>query len=77
MAEGWNIVTRRADPNGGPNLIGRLIVRVSDKEGAVALVVSNMPDAMVLIDTEASAETFKRHDVEPGGMAVLSEVQPK
>jgi hypothetical protein len=76
MAEGWTIVTRRADPEGGPDLIGRRIVRVSDQEGAVALVVRHMPDALVLLDMEASAQTFERYDVKPGGMLELSEFQP-
>jgi hypothetical protein len=73
MAEGWNIVTRRSDPNGGPDLHGRFVVRVADKETAVSLVESKMPDAMVLIDSEASAETLDTYLVKPGELFVLVE----
>jgi hypothetical protein len=73
MAEGWNITTRRSDPDGGPDLRGAFVVRVADRQTAVALVQSKMPDAMVLIDTETSPEVFEKYDIKPGEVFVLVE----
>jgi hypothetical protein len=75
MAEGWNVVTRRTDPKGGPDLHGRFVVRVPDKQAAVALVESKVPDAMILIDSEASAEALDKNNVQPGEVFVLVEGQ--
>jgi hypothetical protein len=71
MAEGWNIITRRSDSKGGPDLHGRFIVRIAEKETAVAMVESVMKDAMVLVDSEASPEALERYGVKPGKMLVL------
>jgi hypothetical protein len=73
MAEGWNIVTRRPDPNGGPDLVGAFAVRVADRQTAVALVQSKFPDAIVRIDTETSPEVFEKYDIKPGEVFVLVE----
>jgi hypothetical protein len=73
MAQGWNIVTRRSDPDGGPDLQGAFVVHVADPRTAVALVQSKMPDAMVKIDSETSPEVFETYDVKPGEVFVLVE----
>jgi hypothetical protein len=58
VADGWNIITTRPDPAGGPDLRGAFVVRVSDRLTAIAVVQSKMPDAMVQIDSETSPEVF-------------------
>jgi hypothetical protein len=73
MAEGWNIVTRRSDPNGGPDLVGAYVVRVADPQTAIALVQSKMLNAIVRIDTETSPEVFEQYDIKPGEAFVLVE----
>jgi hypothetical protein len=73
MAQGWNIVTRRSDPKGGLDLHGRVVARISDKEGAALAVQTKMPDAMVLIDSETSPEVFEKYDIKPGEVFVLVE----
>jgi hypothetical protein len=49
------------------------VVHVADQQTAVALVVSKMPDAMVLIDSETSPEVFEKYDIKPGEVFVLVE----
>jgi hypothetical protein len=73
MADGWNIITTRPDPAGGPDLRGAFVVRVSDRLTAIAVVQSKMPDAMVQIDSETSPEVFEKYDVKPGEVFVLVE----
>jgi hypothetical protein len=73
MAEGWNIVTRRSDPDGGPDLRGAFVVRVADRQAAVALVQSKMPDAVVRIDSETSPEVFEKYDMMLGEALLLVE----
>jgi len=73
MVEGWNIKTRRANPDGGSDLYGRVLVRVADAPTAVALFQSMMPNAVVLIDSEASAQAVDEYDLSPGDVLVLVE----
>jgi hypothetical protein len=73
MAEGWNIATRRSDPDGGSDLRGAFVVRVADPNAAVALVQSKMPGATVKIETETSPEVFEKYDIKPGEVFVLVE----
>ncbi len=73
MADGWNIITTRPDPCGGPDLRGAFVVRVSDRLTAIAVVQSKMPDAMVQIDSETSPEVFEKYDVKPGEVFVVVE----
>jgi hypothetical protein len=75
MADGWNIITTRPDPAGGPDLRGAFVVRVSDRLTAIAVVQSKMPDAMVQIDSETSPEVFEKYDVKPGEVFVLVEAK--
>jgi hypothetical protein len=58
VADGWNILTTRPDPAGGPDLRGAFVVRVSHRLTAIAVVQSKMPDAIVQIDSETSPEVF-------------------
>jgi hypothetical protein len=73
MAQGWNIITRRPDPAGGSDLRGAFVVRVTDRQRAIALVQSKMPDATVRIDTETSPDVFEKYDIKPGEVFVLVE----
>jgi hypothetical protein len=73
MVQGWNIVTRLTDPDGGSVLQGAFVVRVADPQAAVGLVQSKMPDAIVRIDSETSPEVFKKKDIKPGEVFVLVE----
>lgn len=73
MAKGWNIVTRRPDPKGGHDLQGRFLVAVADKAVAVALVQSELPDAQVWVDSEASDEAIKTYAIRPGQVLALVE----
>jgi hypothetical protein len=73
MAQGWNIIASRPDPNGGGILRARVLVRVIDKMGAIALVQSKMPGAEVFVESEASAEILERYLVNPGEVFVLAE----
>ncbi len=73
MADGWNIITTRPDPAGGPDLRGAFVVRVSDRLTAIAVVQNKMPDAMVQIDSETSPEVFEKYGVKPGEVFVLVE----
>jgi hypothetical protein len=75
MAQGWNIVTRLTDPDGGSVLQGAFVVRVVDPQTAVALVQSKMPDAIVRIDSETSPEVFEKYGIKPGEVFVLVEGQ--
>jgi hypothetical protein len=75
MAKGWNIVTRRPDPNGGPGLQGHFLVAVPEKSTAIALVQSKFPTAEVSADSEASAEALETYAVLPGEVFVLMEGQ--
>jgi hypothetical protein len=58
VADGWNILTTRRDPAGGPDLRGAFVVRVSHRLTAIAVVQRKMPDAMVQIDSETAPEVF-------------------
>jgi hypothetical protein len=71
MAEGWNITTRRADPEGGPDLREGFVVRVADPQGAIALVQSKRPGAIVLVEREASPEVFEDHGIKLGEAYLL------
>jgi hypothetical protein len=73
MADGWNIITTRPDPAGGPDLRGAFVVRVSDRLTAIAVVQSKMPDAMVQIDSETSPEVFEKYDMMLGEALLLVE----
>jgi hypothetical protein len=73
MADGWNIITTRPDPAGGPDLRGAFVVRVADPQTAIALVQSKMPDAMVRIDSETSPEVFEKYDMMQGEALLLVE----
>jgi hypothetical protein len=75
MAEGWKLTTRRTNPKGGPDLQGLVVVRVADKQVAAAMVEREMPDALILIDSEASPELLDKYEVEPGTLMVLMEGQ--
>jgi hypothetical protein len=75
MAEGWCVTTTRSDPNGGPDLQGRFLVRVSNRRKATALVQSSHPDAMVLANQEATVEQFEKYGVKPGEVMVIWEAQ--
>jgi hypothetical protein len=75
MAEGWYVTTTRSDPDGGPDLQGRFLVRVADRRTAIALVESKRPDAAVLADQRASREQFEKYDVRPGEVMVLWEAK--
>jgi hypothetical protein len=73
MIKGWNIVTRRPDPNGGADLQGCFLVAVADKTVALALVQSELPDAQVWADSEASDESLETYAVNPGQVVALVE----
>jgi hypothetical protein len=73
MADGWNIITTRPDPAGGPDLRGAFVVRVSDRLTAIAVVQSKMPDAMVQIDSETSPEVFEKYDMMLGEALLVVE----
>ena len=73
MADGWNIITTRPDPAGGPDLLGAFVVRVSDRLTAIAVVQSKMPDAMVQIDSETAPEVFEKYDMMLGEALLLVE----
>jgi hypothetical protein len=73
MADGWNIRTRRHNPDGGLDLVGCCIVRVTDAQAAELLVRSKMPDTVVWIDSEASPGVLDSYDIESGDMLVLFE----
>jgi hypothetical protein len=75
MEKGWNIITSRPDPNGGPRLQGRFLVGVTEKPTAIALVQSKLPDAEVSADSEASADALETYLVKPGEVFVLVEGQ--
>jgi hypothetical protein len=73
VADGWNIITRRPDPAGGPDLQGAFVVRVSDRRTAIGLIQNQMPDTVVQIDSETSPEVFEKYDIKPGQVFVLVE----
>jgi hypothetical protein len=75
MAEGWKFKTKRPDPDGGPDLLGLVVVRVADQHGALEVAASKMPDAILEIDSEASLELLEEYDMKPGQMLVLMEGQ--
>jgi hypothetical protein len=75
MAAGWNVITRRPDPEGGPDVQGCVVVRLSDREGAIALVQDKMPEATVSADSEASLQFLETLSIQPGEALVVFEGQ--
>jgi hypothetical protein len=75
MAEGWYVTTRRSDPKGDPDLHGRFLAHVADRQKAIALVARLHPDAMILADQEATLEQFEKYDVKLGAVRALWEAQ--
>ena len=73
MAKGWNIITSRPNPKGGPALQGRFLVTVSDKATAIQMVQQHLPDAEVTADSEASEGIIAEYRVKPGTIFALVE----
>src|ERR1700741_2667348 len=73
LAPGWKLRFTRPNPKGGLDSKGVMLVLVADQLGAIVLAANKMQDAVLAIDSEASAELLDQYKVKPGEMLVLME----
>jgi hypothetical protein len=68
MAKGWDISALR--PNDKP--YGRFLVAIADRDAAIRAIQAWLPDAKVVINSEAPPETLARFGLDNGKILAVT-----